>query len=628
MKRIFCFVIPFVMLICICACGQKTPESFQGVVLKAPSDVRISLMSGFQDGAAVAPTETYTQGEYNYYRFTGLEGAYRCVSSGLGYYTVTKNIVVTAQDNQKETLLDVTPAKMAGTGWEPSEVTLFADTLLNGAFADDLSLWPEYSDAFTTPWFTQERGAHQITTQTQMEEYLQSLDDEEDDLYLFSAGMTGAYRYDIPLAVLTKTDLTGVTTLEEMAKALENEKPTVFYRAQVHGIEPASGEAALAVIGLLDNRWNDYLEDMNVCIIPRSTPDSAQNFTRYVGSSIEPNQDSLRLKTHEVRSFIALCNLLTPEVVVDGHEYQCHVPDTVVEGGDILVGIGYTIENSKAIRNLGLEMADGIFSAMKKNGLTSRYYVDVISTNGSANGARTYAGNMGSIFFLLESRGIGMGTDLYPRRIISHVTSMESLLTFICENKQKVMDTVAEERSDIIRKGSTYTEDDRILLKAETQPNEALTYQVVTYDQLTGEAILVNNTPKEMSDMTESVVAPTAYVIPAGESFTKDVLKLLDLHSIEYSFIPEGSKVPLQQYCETGLSEEAKVSFSNGAYVICKNQLQSRNLSQLFEPKVATHGETKGTLVAQGIIDPEEGKYPLYRYIRDLNIDGFIDYQK
>ena len=189
------------------------------------------------------------------------------------------------------------------------------------------------------------------------------------------------------------------------------------------------------------------------------------------------------------------------------------------------------------------------------------------------------------------------------------------------------MDTVAAERAAIIQNGSIYAEDNRIMLEAKSNPNPELTYGVTTFDQLTGQKIQVENTPKEMMEITQSVIAPTAYVIPAEESFTKNVLKLLDQHGILYTLIPKGSKVSLQQYSEGGLLEETTVSFPNGAYVICKNQIQSKNLSQLMEPVFPTHGETKGTLVAQGMIDAEKGKYPLYRYIHNLNEEGFIDYK-
>ena len=104
-------------------------------------------------------------------------------------------------------------------------------------------------------------------------------------------------------------------------------------------------------------------------------------------------------------------------------------------------------------------------------------------------------------------------------------------------------------------------------------------------------------------------------------------MELMDKHGITYTFIPKGSKVMLQQYGEKGLLEETKVTFPEGAYVFCKNQIQGFNLSQLMEPQIEDHGTTKGTLVAQNIIHLEKGKYPIYRYIRDLNENGFIDYK-
>ena len=623
MKRRLYWLLALTLGLCLCACGKK--ETARELVLKAPEGVRVVLMAGFEGEVTVSPARTYQEDGFTYYCYTGLQGACRSVATGLGYYSTTQNIVV--NENLPQTPVDVTPEKRAGTGWEPESVQMFADALRTGAFSDDLSQWPGYKDVFTTPWFTQSHARHQITTQTQLEDYLKSLNDQQDDLYLYSIGASNIYRQDIPMAVLTKTDLSGAATLEDMAKALQNGKPTVLYRAHIHGVEPASGEAALAVISLLDNRWNKYLEQMNVCIIPRSAPDSAQNFTRYVGGTIEPNQDCLRLKTAEVEHFVKVSRLLLPEVVIDGHEYQCHVPDAMVEGGDILVGLGYTVENAPDFRKVELEIAEKIFATTKENGLSSRYYTDVVSTGNNANGARSYAANMGSLFFLHESRGIGMGTDLYPRRIISHVTAVEGLLGYIYENPQKIIDTVAAERADIIQKGSVYSEDQRLPIEIKSRPNESLAHGAKTYDQLTGQAVEVTVIPKEMDDVVRSVPAPTAYVIPAGASFTDQVLKRLDQQGIAYTFIPKGSKVFLQQYSETGLLEETAVTFPKGAYAVCRNQVQGRNLYHLMEPEIPNHGQTKGTLVAQGVIAPENGVYPIYRYIHDLNKAGMLDYK-
>ena len=628
MKRWICLALSLILVLGLCACGGETaPQGFQGLVLKAPSDVRVSLLAGFEEGLAVKPTETYTEEGYTYYHFTGLEGAYRCQTTGLGYYDTIKNISVSQADNQKETLVDVTPAKKANNGWEPESVQIFADTLLNGALSDDIAQWPAYQSVFTTPWFTEEHADHQTATQAQMEAYLTSLDDPDDNLYLYSAGVSGTFRNDIPMAVLTESDLSGATTLEEAAKALDNGKPTMLYRTQLHGNEPAAGEAGLAVVMLLDSTWGKYLEKINICVVPRGNPDSAQNFVRNVAGSTDPNRDSLRMRTEEVENYMNLCQLLTPEVIVDGHEFQCHVVDDQVEGGDMLVGVGYTQENTAAFREVGLEVAGEIFGSIEENGLVCRYYSNAVN-NINSNISRNYASNQGILFFLMESRGIGMGTMLYPRRVVSHVIAMESVLDYISQDTEKILSAVAAEQQYIIDSGSVYREEHKIAIKTEETPSEELTHAGVIYDQVTGETKNVTVTPVERMEVSRYVTAPTAYVIPAGETYTKNVLELMDKHGITYTFIPKGSKVMLQQYGENGLLEETKVTFPEGAYVFCKNQIQGFNLSQLMEPEIEDHGTTKGTLVAQNIIRLENGKYPIYRYIHDLNEKGFIDHKK
>lgn len=640
MKQWLAAILVLVSVLVLCACNGERPAvttepvkptepaepaaDFQGLVLKAPSKVAIILYSGFKEGAAVMPTETCTEAGYTYRCYAGLEGAYRYQSVCPGYYTTTKNVVVEPEDNQKRTLVEVVPEKMAGNGWEPDEVSLFADTLVQGAFSDDISQWPEYADAFTTPWFTQSHAAHQMTTQDQLEEYLRSLDDGEDDLYLYSAGTGGTYSQNIPLVVLTTEDLSGADTLEKMALALDNGKPTILYRGQIHGNEPAGGEAALAVITLLDGKWGHYLDQMNVCVIPRGNPDSAKDFYRNVGATIDPNRDSLQIKTMEVAAFQKLSMLLLPSLIIDSHEYQAHT-DTKTIGDDILVGVGYTTESTAPFRELGMELADRIFGAVKEQGMVARFYEDYINSINAAV-SRAYASHQGTPFILIESRGIGIGTQLYARRIFSHVVSVESLLTYVGENGKKLMDTAAAERDAIIRSGSVYGENNRITLESGVQPVESRKQTVSAYDQMTGQRVDVTVTPKERGVIARDVAPPTAYVIPAGMSFTSGVLQRMEQHDIAYTFIPEGSTVLLRQYGKDSLLEENAVTFPEGAYVMCRNQIQGRILCQLMEPQVPDHGTSKSTLVNQGAIPKlEGGEYPLYGYVHDLNGQGFID---
>ena len=408
--------------------ADPVPEDFCGLVLKAPADATVFLYTEFEEGEVVPVGTSYEANGFRYDCYTGIVGNYRCKVSGYNYYTVTKNIVMTQEKCETKTVMDVTPGLRYGEGWEPAGLTLYTDELLADGFCSDLSQWPEYADVLTSPYFTQEHNAHQITTQAEMEAYLQNLDDTDDEMYLYSAGTSTLYRHDIPLAIFTQADLSGAKTLEEAAELMGQEKPTVLYRCQMHGNEPAGGEAALAMIKWLDGELGEALLDtINICVIPRQNPDGAQDYKRTMFGDIDPNRDSLRLKTQEIVSYMQLCQLLEPELIIDGHEYNAHETKKTLSGGDILVGLGYTNDNSDTFRQLNYEFAEGIFAAVGEQGLSYRYYSNhVNSINPSLS--RAYASMQGTLFVLLESRGIGCGLAMYERRIVSHVVSAEVLL--------------------------------------------------------------------------------------------------------------------------------------------------------------------------------------------------------
>lgn len=613
---------------CLCVGCGKQQETFKGLVLKAASDVTVSLNSGFKDGAEIAPSEVVEKGSETYYYYAGLSGAYRYTVSGSGYYSVTKSIVVTEEQNQKETLVDVTPGKLVNTGWEAKKVGIIADTLLQGALSDDIAQWPQYAEVFTTPHYTMEHGDHQMTTQAQLEQFLQALDGDKDALYLYSAGTSSTYMQDIPIAVLTKADLSAAANLEQAAQAMGTDKPTVLIRAQMHGNEPAGGEAALAMIKWLKEK-PQLLDKVNVCIIPRQNPDGAQDYIRTVKGGIDPNRDCLRLESNEIAGFAQACRWLQPAVVVDSHEYTAKNGEDTMIAGDVQVQTGYTVENTDTFRDMNLALAKSIFTAMGENGLYSQYYSGCASAR-STSISGGYSSKQGSLYILLESRGIGSGMANFSRRVISHFVSMEAIVQFTADNAGSIMDIVADQRRTIIEQGSKYDPRNVVGLEVNSQKEPSLQMTVQWLDQVTGAVTDKVQEPISYTKVDRSRIAPTAYVIPAGEGFAEKVLELMDKQGIAYTFIPKGSTVQLQQYTENGeiyLSGETAVTFPDGAYVFCRNQIGGWLLSMLMEPDVDIEAKYKGTLVQQELIRATDGKYPLYRYIRDLNTDGFIDYR-
>jgi len=266
------------------------------------------------------------------------------------------------------------------------------------------------------------------------------------------------------------------------------------------------------------------------------------------------------------------------------------------------------------------------FDTMTENGMDYRYYSNWM--NGSdANVMCSFMGRQGTLAMLLEIRGIDYGLNHYERRVLAHVVGAESAITYVAENAARVQKVVDEERQRIVEQGSIYSEDDQVILDvgSSTHPEHDID-QVWTYQD--GKQVHNTLTPSASDVVVRSRIAPTAYVIAAGESYTQTVLALMDKHAISYEFLPAGTTVLLQQYTgtatEAGLTEEKLVTFENGAYVFYKNQVRGITLSMLMEPDVTDLATYKGTLAQRSILPVDA----IYRYCHDLNAQGKVDFHK
>ncbi|MBR4864738.1 MAG: hypothetical protein IKU07_09185 [Oscillospiraceae bacterium] len=606
--------------------GDFDEASFQGLVIRVASDVSVTMHTGLEDGTTVIPTYIGENEGISSYYFKNLSGYYRYTVSGTGYYTITKNIYMSPEKNATLTEVEATPGKMAGTGWETASLSDLTDE----ASAMVMELTPEmqekYADVFTTPIFTSNNADHQMTTQSQMEDYLQSLDGADDDMYVYSIGKTQKNR-DIPIVFFTRTDLSSATDLEEAASLMGQGKPTILYRAQVHGNEASSGEGALAVISRLDGAFGaEVLDRVNVCVIPRTNPDGAYNYNRALANSKDGNRDNLRLTTPEIQAFMHAYQVIMPEMVLDGHEFNLHNESEYLTPGDVIISVGETPVNGTEFKELSLTMMYNAFDTMTENGMTYRYYSNYV--NGpDANVMCSFMGRQGTLAMLLEVRGIGYGLTNFPRRVLSHVISAESAITYVAEHAAQVQRVVDAERQRIIDNGSIYNEEEQVILSsvATSQPDKAI--QIV-YTYQDGTQKTVTSTPKEYDTIARSRIAPTAYVIAAGESYTEDVLTVVRNHDIEYEFLPAGTTLLLQQYTgtatEAGLTEEKLVTFPKGAYVFYKNQFRGITLSMLMEPDVTDLATYKGTFAQRGMLPVEA----TYRYCHDLNENGKVDTHK
>lgn len=635
MKRILATLLLFALLLYGCQSTELETEpttqpvtepSYEGLIFETPTNMTLEVCAESPENVPLTPEKTEQTGEMLRYYYPNASGAYFYTVSGVNCYTAVRSLYVAPQDQGKELVVTVEPEQVAGNGWEATKYHTYSDEIM-AYKPDDPALWPEYPEAFASPVFNEGRAAHQYTTQQELEAYIGELDQPDDRMYVFSAG-SSASGHDVPLVIFTTTDLSGVSTLEEAAALLnENGKLTIQYQGHVHGNEPAGGEAALGMLKRLDGEpGRALLEKINVYVIPRVNPDGAQKNIRKTGANVnDPNRDLFALQEIEVRNVVRAAQLLNPTVVIDSHEYSASTTKKEDSYADVQISPGFVADDQEELAKLSVDIVQNVFTDLQQQDLSYKYYLNTLNSE-NVTTFRDYFCRQGKLTFVLETKGINYGNVTIGRRIVGHMVSAWSIMTQVAENPRLYLDAAARWEEQTVQNGLTFEEEDVVILQRTKSDHPEYDLTVEYFKMNIGECYS-KTIPTTINDViVRSRVAPTAYVIPAGEDWTEDVLVLMDLHGISYTFMPAGTRLSLRQY--TGTTEQAEleneqiVSFSKGAYVFSMSQKQAVILSLLMEPDVT---DMEGNTLAQlGMIPDKDGVFPIYRYVKTLKPDGTL----
>ena len=627
-------------------------EDFKGIVLCAPSGVSIQMYTGFSGGSAVSPDKTETKDGEKLWYYSSLSpttgsGRYRYTASGAGYYKVTTALYVTAAKMNTRTVIDADPGVRGGSGYEPPsavEVKALTEEMYNGPLALSDEMTAAYSYLFTTPSFNEDKAAHEFTSQEEMEAFLASLDDQNKDAYQYTLTTSGKYGYNLPIIVFSKTDLSACSTWQEAAQLVRNNgKITLHYQAQIHGNEPAGGEAALMMIEQLykNDAWREeILDKINLYIIPRVNPDGSKAFTRNEVAQgvngVNMNRDLITGKTREVQGIIAASQAFNAYVCIDGHEYTQN--NATVSGAytDILMRTSGHLNNGLGIRDLGVSFMESCFADLESVGLHPYGYPDVNNKGGGSVmnednpvTSASYMGVNGALSFLVETRGIYDGKMTWERRLISQFITIKGIIDQTASRAEEVRSTVEGERADLIQRGESFDENDLFVLESAQSKNTAtaVVYPKTNVNYATGILTLKNDYIYYFDTPARARPRATAYVVPRGEDWEDTLISRLTLHAIRWEILPEGATVPLRQYTGTttgaSLTEERYVSFETGAIVIPMDQIASNFAAYLMEPDLTEIKEGDGSLAQSGVIVATDGAFPIYRYERDLE-DGHV----
>ncbi len=279
-------------------------------------------------------------------------------------------------------------------------------------------------------------GAPSFTTHDAMVDFVTGLARASAHAQLSSLGRSQLGR-DIPVLHFTREGLAD----PEAIAALE--RPVIWLVAQQHGNEHAGGEAMLVLAAALaTGELAPLLERLSIVIVPRINPDGAAADQRVLASGNDLNRDHLLLSQDESRALHAAMQRLPPDVVFDHHEFSVARRWVEKFGGshslDVMILEATHPGVPRSLTDIARRLYRPVLEAtLERHGLSSHDYVTtaadksdlLVSLGGNAPGiARNAFGLRGSVSYLIETRGVGLGLQRYQQRVATHYLLAKALL--------------------------------------------------------------------------------------------------------------------------------------------------------------------------------------------------------
>lgn len=510
--------------------------------------------------------------------------------------------------------------------------------------------YPDPQVRFDTPAFAP--GKSGFSTHEEMMGYLDRLRSRASNMHVRTAGVSQEGRV-VPAVVFTNTGRFAPAELRRL------DRPVVLIVGQMHGNEPAGGEALLALAqSLAQGELQPLLDRITVVLMPRANPDGAHYFWRGTASCIDVNRDHIKVDLPETMAIRRMTLDLQPEVFVDAHEFS--VATRWIDKFNAIQSYDFTMAYASHpnVDTRLAEMAERVFSRniaqdVAAAGYTHFWYYTTaynlkdkrVNGGGTAPDiGRNYAGLQNALSFLVESRGVGIGRDSFARRVHTHYVVLASLLRTTAEHAAEVRKVTQMARSDLIRRGREPAADDRVAVTLK-MPSRA--QKLTMADPVTGDNKEIE---VEWVDPREAVPAltrarPYAYlVLPSHSEVARrlamsgiEIRRLrtpveLEVESYEVTDRRQGN-VFVEGHIRSTVTTEVRTRkrvFPAGTFVYVMAQPGANVLVSALEPESSSSFVALGIVPTdrRGLANPQEAapsEVPIYRLLRPAKLDTQLE---
>jgi|FEC22Drversion2_1045045.scaffolds.fasta_scaffold01156_4 Zinc carboxypeptidase len=466
----------------------------------------------------------------------------------------------------------------------------------------------------------------------------------QDDLIAFVSKLAAGSRHvrlaslgrsqqgrELPMLYVTQEGLDDPAAIARLGR------PVIWLIGQQHGNEPAGGEAMLAVASALSSgELAPLLDRISVVIVPRGNPDGAAADRRVLASGADPNRDHLLLSQPEIRALHQAMRVLPPDVVFDHHEFSVAwrwiEKFNALQAADVMILEATHPGVPRSLTDIARRLyRPALDAAMAHHKLTSHDYVTTaanmddrtVSLGGNAPGiARNTFGLRGSVSYLIETRGVGIGLQSYQRRVATHYLLAKALLEASASDSG-LSAAIAAARQEAAADRSPLV----VSHKVARRP-----FEMPLIDPETGAP---KPTPVTLADSRtltsiERRARPLGYLVVRGGAAVAEHLALNDVTSCE---VAEANKLAVETYdvqrvaAQTGASRESinpdqsvrvtvrpsAVDVPRGARFVTMAQPAAGIAAAALEP------DSPGSYLGVGVIPTSDGESqaPVYRVMAD-----------